>query len=84
MFYIYIIYSKDVDKYYVGQTDNIEERLVSHRSGISKYTSIANDWILVHAESFETRNEAIRRENEIKKKKSRKYIDRLILNKNSD
>jgi len=52
MFYIYIIYSKDVDKYYVGQTDNIEERLVFHNSGISKYTSIANDWILVHAESL--------------------------------
>jgi putative endonuclease len=68
-----------VDKYYVGQTENIEERLISHFSGISKYTSISDDWKLVYTESFQIRNEAIRRENEIKKKKSRKYIEWLIL-----
>jgi putative endonuclease len=79
MFYIYIIYSKTADKYYVGQTENIEQRLISHSSGISKYTSISTDWILVYSESFETRSQAVIRENEIKKKKSRKYIEWLIL-----
>jgi putative endonuclease len=78
MFYLYIIYSASVDKYYVGQTDNIKERLASHQSGISKYTSISDDWTLVYSESYDTRNEAIRRENEIKKKKSRKYIEWII------
>lgn len=78
MFYIYILYSKIVDKYYVGQTENIEERMISHSSGISKYTSISTDWILVYSELFETRSQAIIRENEIKKKKSRKYIEWLI------
>ncbi len=84
MFYIYILYSKTADKYYVGQTDNIENRLESHQTGISKYTSFVHDWKLAYSESFETRNEAIRRENEIKKKKSRKYIQWLILNKNTN
>lgn len=78
MFFIYIIYSKEADKYYVGQTENIEDRLISHRSGISKYTSMADDWVLLYSESFQTRNDAIRREIEIKKKKSRKYIEWLI------
>ncbi|MBC7695968.1 MAG: GIY-YIG nuclease family protein [Burkholderiales bacterium] len=78
MFYIYIIYSNAVDKYYVGQTENIEDRLVSHNSAISTYTSITKDWILVYTESFETRNEAICRENDIKRKKSRRYIEWLI------
>lgn len=73
MFYIYILYSKIVDKYYVGQTENQDERIISHSSGISKYTSISTDWILVYTELFETRSQAIIRENEIKKKKSRKY-----------
>ena len=78
MFYIYILYSKIVDKYYVGQTANLEERMISHTSGISKYTSISKDWILVYSESFETRSQAIIRESEIKKKKSRKYIEWLM------
>ena len=78
MFYVYIIHSKTANKYYVGQTENLEKRLISHLSGISKYTSISTDWILVYTESFATRNEAIRRENEIKKKKSKKYIEWLI------
>ncbi len=81
MYFIYIIYSKEADKYYVGQTENIEDRLISHRSGISKYTSIADDWLLAYSETFETRKEAISREIEIKKKKSRKYIEWLISNK---
>ena len=84
MFYIYIIYSEKVNKYYVGQTENIEERMISHNSSISKYTSISDDWNLVYTESFDTRNEAIQRENEIKKKKSRKYIEWLISKNNND
>ncbi|MBI3520702.1 MAG: GIY-YIG nuclease family protein [Bacteroidetes bacterium] len=84
MFYIYILYSQKVDKYYVGQTEDIEGRLISHKTGISKYTSISDDWILVYKESFNTRNEAIRRENEIKKKKSKKYIEWLISESNMD
>ena len=84
MFYIYIIYSEKVNKYYVGQTENIEERMISHNSSISKYTSISDDWNLVYTESFDTINEAIQRENEIKKKKSRKYIEWLISKNNND
>jgi putative endonuclease len=77
MFYIYII-SQKLDRYYIGQTSNIEERLISHLSGISKYTSISNDWQLAYSELFVTRTDSIKRENEIKKKKSRKYIEWLI------
>ena len=81
MYYVYILYSKQVDRYYVGQTEDVGKRIQSHLSGISKYTSIANDWIEVHSEVFETRKEAIKRENEIKGKKSRKYIEWLVQNK---
>src|SRR5438046_486694 len=81
MYFVYVLYSRQLDRYYVGQTDNIEERLQSHLSGISKYTSSAKDWTIVHHESFQTREEAIKRENEIKRKKSRKYIEWLCKSK---
>ena len=80
MYLVYIIYSKIKDRYYTGQTDNLEQRLLSHNYGRSKYTRIADDWIVVYTETFQNRQEAIQRENEIKKKKSRKYIQYLIEN----
>ena len=79
-YYVYIIYSQTADHFYVGQTDNLTERLAHHLEGKSPYTSIAKDWSLVYKEVFETRTEAIKRENEIKRKKSRKYIEWLITN----
>ncbi|HQQ93409.1 MAG TPA: GIY-YIG nuclease family protein [Bacteroidia bacterium] len=75
---VYILYSVSLDKYYTGQTDDIGKRLGSHKSGISPYTSKAKDWGLVYTEQFSSRKEALARENEIKKKKSRRYIECLI------
>jgi putative endonuclease len=81
MFQVYILYSEQLDRYYIGQTENLGERLRSHRSGISRFTSIAKDWIVVYTEDFVTREEAIKREYKIKRMKSRKYIEMLIQSK---
>ena len=78
MFYTYIIYSKLTDKYYVGYTHDLKLRLERHNSGWSKSTISGIPWELVYNEKFETKSEAIKRENEIKRKKSRKYIEGLI------
>ena len=77
MFYIYIIYSKTLDKYYVGSCQNIEQRLKDHLNSRSKFTKIVKDWVLKYSETF-TRSEAYQRELQIKKMKSRKYIETLI------
>jgi putative endonuclease len=78
IYQVYILYSKALDKFYVGQTENLKERLSSHAKKISTYTSRADDWQLVYTESYTTRQEAIQRERAIKSKKSRRYIDWLI------
>lgn len=81
MFYIYIIYSKTLDKYYVGSCQNIEQRLKDHQNSRSKFTKVAKDWELKYSETFLTRSEACKRELQIKKMKSRKYIENLIITK---
>jgi putative endonuclease len=78
MWYIYIIYSKKIDKYYTGYTDDLEWRLERHNKGWGRYTKKGVPWKLIYNEKFETKTWAIRRENEIKRKKSRKYIEELI------
>ncbi len=75
---VYIIYSAILDKYYVGYSEDILQRLEQHNSGISDFTAKANDWLLKYSVPFASRTDAMKREAEIKKKKSRKYIEWLI------
>ena len=79
MFYVYILYSKTIDTYYVGSTSMLlEERLRRHLSLHSGFTGRAKDWEIVYFESYENKKEAILREQEIKKWKSRVKIIELI------
>ncbi len=78
MWFTYILYSDKINKYYVGYTNDLNLRLTRHNAGWGKYTKRGIPWNLVYHESFVTKSEAIARENQIKKKKSRKYIEYLI------
>ena len=75
---VYIIYSAHLNKYYVGHTDDIDRRINEHNTGQTRYTSVGNSWTLKHIELFSTRAEAMKREREIKARKSRKYIESLF------
>ena len=77
MYYVYILYSKEKDRYYIGQTENVEKRLNEHR--VRKNLG-ATDWEVKYTESFETRSDAVLRETEIKLKKRRSYLEMLINN----
>ena len=76
--FTYIIYSKTINKFYVGHTHNLDLRILRHNSGWGRFSKRGIPWELVYSEKFETKTEAMKRENEIKKKKSRKYIEWLI------
>jgi len=77
-FYTYIIYSESKDKYYIGHTENIDLRLERHNSGWSKSTKSGIPWKIMYFEEYKTKSQAMKREYEIKRKKSRKYIEHLI------
>jgi len=78
-FWVYIIYSHSLNKYYVGYTIDIEKRLAEHHNGISTFTSKATDWELKLSEAYSPREQAMEREKQIKREKSRKYIEWLIV-----
>ncbi len=82
-FFVYIIYSHTLDKFYIGYTVDVGKRLNEHNAGISTFTSKAEDWVTKWTKAFETREEAMAEERRIKKKKSRRYIEWLISNFNS-
>ncbi len=62
----------------MGYTSDIDKRMEEHNTGQSSYTSKASDWELKYSQSYPTREQAHARELEIKRKKSRKYIEWLI------
>ena len=78
MFYTYILYSKEFDRYYVGHCESMLARLARHNGGSVHSTKAFIPWTVVYTENYSTRLEASKRELEIKKKKSRKYLEFLI------
>ena len=76
--FTYILYSFKIDRYYVGSTNDLNWRLERHNKGWGRYTKRGIPWKLVYSEIHQTKTEAIKREREIKNKKSRKYIENLI------
>lgn len=80
MFYVYIIQSLKNNRYYIGSTNDYIRRLKEHNYGKSNYTKLTTPFKLVYLEKFLTLKEARQRELELKKLKSRKYINWLIKN----
>ena len=78
IYYTYIIYSKKIDKFYIGYSANIEDRLRKHNTNNKSFTGKANDWEIVYTQTFEKKTDAIIREKQIKNWKSRKRIEDLI------
>ena len=79
MYYVYILYSKRRDRYYTGFTANdLEWRLQRHNLGWTRSTKSGIPWKLMYYETYKTKSEALKREKQIKRQKSRVYIESLI------
>ncbi len=77
-FLFYILYSPTKDRYYIGHSNDLNRRLYEHNSGFSKSTKSGIPWNLVCSKQFNSRSEATKFESEVKRMKSRKYIEQLI------
>ena len=75
----YILFSKSIDRYYIGSCLDLEKRISEHNSGkhTRSFTKRANDWeiyfIIENLEYQVSRNI----ESYVKSLKSRKYIENL-------
>ena len=77
-YYVYILLSHHNGRYYIGSTRNLEDRLERHNEGRSRYTKSGIPWELLYSEQHIDRSSAIKRENQIKRQKSREFIEALI------
>ncbi len=76
MYYVYVIQSRKDQRYYIGFTSDIVDRVKAHNAEKSRYTKAYVPWDLIYYEAYE--DESIARKREIKLKKSSWHKDQLI------
>lgn len=52
---------------YVGWTNDVERRLAQHNAGTGARSTRGRSWVLLHVETFASRNEAMSREWHLKR-----------------
>ena len=80
MYHTYIIQSEKTNQIYIGQTNNLEDRLLRHNSNRNKWTKNKGPWVFIFHKEFETRSEAIILERKLKAFKKRERVLAWIQN----
>ena len=71
-FYVYLLKSLKDNRYYIGQTNNLERRLKEHNNGEVASTTNRRPFKLIGYEVYSDRNKARYREYKIKRHSGRK------------
>jgi len=78
-FQVYVIYSEDFDKIYIGMTSSLEKRIYAHNNLPKGWTKSFRPWRLVYTEEFEEKTQALSREKELKSHQGRDFIRTQIV-----
>ena len=78
MYYVYILKSLKNNKYYIGQTENLEKRVKEHNKGLSRSTKGGRPWKAVYIKKFSTRKESYKVEQRLKSIKKRVLLEKII------
>ena len=80
MYFVYIIYSEKLNRFYTRTTDDLDKRIEQHNSAFypNSFTSKGIPWQLKASFSFENNLHAYFAENFIKRMKSKIFIEKII------
>ncbi|HNZ37328.1 MAG TPA: GIY-YIG nuclease family protein [Candidatus Marinimicrobia bacterium] len=79
-YFLYILFSNNLNHYYVGISSNPEKRLQYHNSQNKGWTKRGRPWQLIFQKEFESKSVAMFWESWIKKQKNRTIIEKIINN----
>ena len=77
-YYVYILQSQKDQKYYIGETHDVEARLLFHNSGKQRLTKNRTPFKIILVEQFENRLLALAREKQVKSWKGGNAFKQLI------
>ncbi|MDD5457751.1 MAG: GIY-YIG nuclease family protein [Candidatus Margulisbacteria bacterium] len=70
MYTVYILKSTNKNKFYIGQTSNLDKRLAEHNAGRVKSTKAYTPYNVIYQEEYGSRSEAMKVEKKLKNLKS--------------
>ena len=66
LYFLYILKSVNHNRYYIGQSSNLQDLLQQHNSKKVFSTKPFSPWVIIYSEKFNSRTEAIKREHFLK------------------
>ncbi len=79
-YYTYVLYSENFDRLYIGQTNNLIDRIKRHNSGYVKPTKPFRPWNVIFCDICESRDIALHREKYWKLSHNRRKIRACFIN----
>jgi putative endonuclease len=76
--YVYILQSLKDGRYYIGETADVDARLLFHNSGKQRSTKSRIPFKLLLVEEYNTREKALKREKQVKSWKGGNAFKQLI------
>lgn len=80
MYYVYIIYSKKLEKIYKGSTNDLRKRIKEHNNNKVKSTKNGKPWKLIYYEAFINKSDSLIEEKFLKSGKGKERIKYLLKN----
>jgi putative endonuclease len=77
-YFVYVLVSERTGRRYTGSCQDIDERMRRHNAGHMPSTKHGVPWTLVHVEKFDTRPEAVWREQYLKSGLGRAKLDCIL------
>jgi putative endonuclease len=82
VYHVYVIYNRQHQKVYIGQTVDLNKRLKEHNDITNDkhvYTKrFGSGWELIYSEPFSSRTEALKREKQLESYQGRLFVKRFI------
>ncbi len=74
MYYVYVLYSKKVNKFYKGYSNDLKKRIFEHNNDKVRSTKFGKPWELIYYEAFIDKTDARREELFLKTGKGREKL----------
>ncbi|MCZ8354350.1 MAG: GIY-YIG nuclease family protein [Cyclobacteriaceae bacterium] len=74
MFVVYILYSDITSRFYIGQTDDLINRLKEHNAGETPSIKNGKPWRVVWSVQVSSRSEAVMLETKIKNRGAKRFL----------
>ncbi len=73
-YYVYILHSASINRFYTGHTQDIENRLREHNAGETASLRKGIPWVIVWQRKLESRAEAMALESKIKSRGAKRFL----------